>query len=72
MKKPDKLQTTIERTLADLLGGKSKMTAEEKEEARRNVMLAIKWQSVKLKINDDDWGSGFSKGGKEDAGNDDD
>lgn len=75
MKKSDKLQATIEKTLAELLGGKSTKTAEEKAEMRSNVMLAIKWQSVKLKINDDDWGSGFTngkgKGGNEDERLDD-
>lgn len=75
MKKSDKLQTKIEKTLADLLSGTSKLTAEEKAEARSNVMLAIKWQAVKLKMDDKEWGSGFTnggaKGGTEDAGLDD-
>jgi hypothetical protein len=76
MKKSDKLQAKIEKTLADLLSGTSKLSAEEKAEARSNVLLAIKWQSVKLKMEDDKWGSGFTngpaKGGTEDAGLDDD
>ena len=60
MKKRDHLQNKIEKSLADLLDGK--IDAEKKEELRRDVLLAIKWQAVKLKMEDEQWGSGFTNG----------
>ncbi len=59
MKKADKLVATIEATLADLLSDKSTLTNEQKEEKRKDVLLAIKWQAVKIKIEDGDWGKGL-------------
>lgn len=74
MKPIDRLQAKIDRALNELLDGKSKKTTEEKDDLRKDVLLAIKWQAVKLKIQDDAWGSGFNKNGKgenDDAGLDD-
>lgn len=58
-KKPDSLQTTIETTLAQLLNPHCGLTAEAKDEKRKDLLLAIKWQSVKLKMDTGEWGAGF-------------
>ena len=62
MNRTDPLQAKIEKALMELLGGTSKKSDEEQKELRSNVLLAIKWQAVKLKMNEDDWGSGFKNG----------
>jgi hypothetical protein len=75
MKKPaDNLEAAIEKSLTELLGGKSEKSKEEKDELRSNVLLAIKWQAVKLKKSETGWGSGFkpANGEEDDAGLDDD
>ncbi len=74
MKKSDDLEASIEKGLTDLLSGKSTKTADDKEELRRNILLAIKWQAVKLKKSEGGWGSGFKngQGDADDVGLDDD
>lgn len=54
-KKPDPLPATIEKALADLLQEKD-LDADAK---RKNLLLAIKWQAVKSKMDDGGWGAGF-------------
>jgi len=74
MKKTDNLEASIEKGLKLLLNGNSTKTDAEKEELRRNILLAIKWQAVKLKKSEGGWGSGFKngQGDADDAGLDDD
>lgn len=68
MAKADQLQKKIEAALTDLLSDKCKLDDEQKKELRSNVLLAIKWQAVKLKMEDSSWGSGFGNG-KDDTEN---
>ena len=68
-KKDDPLKGKIEKAIFELLSPLAgNLTAEQKlaEQERRNnlreaVGLAIKWQAVKNKANDKEWGSGFGK-----------
>lgn len=58
----DALTRKIEQGLAELIGGKSKKTKEEKDELRATILLAIKWQGVKARQDRGEWGSGFKNG----------
>ncbi len=73
--KDKKLQDTLERALTELLSGKSKKTAEERDEMRQNINAATKFLAVRHKLVDNEWGSGFkngaAQGGEDDAGVDD-
>jgi hypothetical protein len=57
--KVDRLEQQIEKGLTELLSEKSKKNADDKEELRKNILLAIKWQAVKAKKMDNEWGAGF-------------
>jgi hypothetical protein len=59
--KVDRLEQQIEKGLSELLSEKSKKSADDKEELRKNILLAIKWQAVKAKKADNEWGAGFKK-----------
>lgn len=62
MKKNDTLPGTIEKSLTDLLNDKDT----DSDTKRKNLLLAIKWQAVKAKMDDGDWGAGFGKKGEGD------
>ena len=70
-KNDDALKRDIETGLRELLGGKSTKTADEKEELRRNLKLAIQFRLAEAKIGDDEYGSGFSNGDDKPADDDD-
>lgn len=64
-----KLRKKIEDALVKLMSGAAaKMTEPEKEELRKNCLLAIKWEAVRAKTEGQDWGAGF--GNDPDLGDD--
>jgi hypothetical protein len=69
MKKTDALEKKIQEGLNDLLSGTSKKTPEERAELRENLKLAMAWKKI---AGDEEYGTGFAKGGDNGARDNDD
>ena len=60
--KEDRLRESIEKSLTELLGGKSTKTVEERAELRANLKLAMQFRAIEAKIGEEEYGSGFTNG----------